>query len=249
MKKFNPLLAGVFGALCSPEGGTGGAETAAKRERQFTRVYDHEKGTVTFGSVFDKDFSLVLDINSMPIEMVRGFALQNIADYIANEGNETLKDKNVAEGERKAKSLESMREALQEVTEGKIDFRSGGTGLGGMRSTINLVAEALFQLGKTFVKNQRGETLSWTDLHGARAALKTLYNDTTPKGPFEPVKNPDGSPALDKEGKQRMRAVAKDSNLTGRMIFSAIQEVPAVKEKIAELKPQDNKSGPVVELG
>lgn len=205
----------------------------ATRERQFGRVYDHEKGTVTITCAFDPTFSHTVELDKIPAETLRGFALQNIADYIVQEANETLKDESITdETERQAASLLALKEATQEAVEGDIDFRSGA-GLGGMRSAIGALGTVLFELGKKFVVDQFGKQYEITDLHSARAAVKTLYKSTEPKGPFTPKVDDKGQPVLHtggpNKGKQMQTPVNKDSNLTGRMIFNAIMDVPEIK--------------------
>jgi hypothetical protein len=208
---------------------TNTATAKATRERQFGRVYDYEKGTVTITAAFDKDFTKTLALSAIPANVLEGFALQSIADYAVQEMNETLKDETVGdEAARRAAALKVFDEANAELTEGKIDFRTG-VGLGGMRSAIGIMGTVLFELGKSYVLNQRGEKLSFTDIHSARAAVKSLYLDTTPKGPFKDKLDDKGQPVKDKEGKVIQVPVNPDSGLTGRMIFNAIGTVPEVK--------------------
>lgn len=217
---------------------------ATKRERQFGRVYDHDKGVVTINAAFKPDYTQALEVNKIPTAMLLGFAMQNAADYVVGEGNEVLRDPNAGatvEARREA-ALAAMQEAIQEIMEGKVDFRSG-VGLGGMRSAIGALGAVLFEMGKTFVKNQRGETLAFNDLHTARKAVKDLYLDTVPKGPFKPrVDEKTGEPVMNKAGEQFMDPVAKDSNLTGRMIFNTICDIPAVKEALAAKRVVTNKN-------
>lgn len=195
---------------------TGDTPTAkAKRERQFGRVYDHTAGTARITAAFAKDFGLDVALASIPQPVLSSFALMAACDFISNEMNDALKaekDSNdqplTTEDERRAYSLIVGQEAYAELVKGELDFRSG-TGLGGMRSTIGVMAQALFDLGKKFVRNSKGETLEFSDIHGARDALKALYNDTTPQG---------------------------ERKITSRMIFNAIQADPSVAGKIAELR-------------
>lgn len=227
-------------------------ETRVRQPRQIGRVYDFDNGVVTLSAAFDKDFKLEVQASKVADPVARGFVLQSIADYIAQEVNEVMKAKrdNETDEDHRARAIAVAHEAYAELVEGKVDFRTG-MGLGGMRSVIGALGQVLFELGKTFVKNQRGETLSFTDLHSAREAVKALYQDTTPKGPFEPMLDKEGKPVLDKEGNPRQKAVNPDSHLTGRMIFNAICETAGIKEKLDAILSETKKEKPAiaVEMG
>lgn len=223
-------------------------ETRTRQPRQVGRVYDFDNSSVKLTLAFDPNFAMEVGLDKVATPIVNGFALQSVADYIAQEVNEVMKEKlqNETDEEQKARAVQVANEALAELVEGKVDFRSGA-GIGGMRSVIGALGTVLFELGKTFVKNQRGEVLSFNDVHSAREAVKALYQDTTPKGPFEPMVDKDGKPVLDKEGNQRMKALKEDSHLTGRMIFNAITERPEIKEKLAEILA-GKKEKPAIEV-
>lgn len=226
-------------------------ETRVRQPRQVGRVYDFDNGIANLTLAFDPSWKLEAALSSIASPVINGFALQSVADYIAQEVNEVMKEKreNETEEQQRERAKQVAAEAYAELVEGKVDFRTGA-GLGGMRSVIGALGQVLFDLGKKFVKNQRGETLSFTDVHSAREAVKALYQDTAPKGPFEPMTDKDGKPLLDKEGKPRQRAVNADSHLTGRMIFNAITERPEIKEKLAEiLAGKTEKPAVEVEMG
>lgn len=214
----------------------------AQRNRAFGRVYDHDAGTVKLTASFDTAFGDELSIGKLPESVIRGFALQAAADYVVGEMNDVLKDVETYpnEAERRAKALEAGREAYTELVEGKIDFRAG-VGLGGMRSAIGALGTVLFELGKTFVVNAKGEKLSFTDVHGARAAVKSLYLDTD-----EIVKpHPQGGTVKAKDGTEQPRTVT----VTSRMIFNAIQQIPEVKtalEAKRKTKPKELGVGTVL---
>lgn len=213
-------------------------ETRTRTPRQFGRMYDYEKGAAVVNSAFDKEFNLTVELGKIPENVLRGFALQSALDYIVGEANEALKEEKEGESEdeRRARALGVAQEAYNELVEGKVDFRAGA-GLGGMRSAIGALGTVLFELGKKALLNQRGERLPFTDLHGARAAAKALYLDTTPKGPFEEVKDDKGQVVKNEDGSPKLKGLAKDSWLTGRMIFNAICETPEIAEKLAAMRP------------
>lgn len=210
-------------------------QTKAQRERQFGRVYDHDQGTVKVTSAFDKNWDFTLEGAKLPDNVIRGFALQSAADYVVQEMQDVLRDTDAYPDEtvRRQKALEAGQEAYQELVEGKVDFRSG-VGLGGMRSAIGALGTVLFNLGKTFVVNAKGEKLTFNDIHSARAAVKSLYLDTD-----EVTKpHPEGGVVRDpKTGHERPRTVT----VTGRMIFNMIQNIPEVKKALEELRPPKSK--------
>lgn len=185
-------------------------ETKIKRERQFGRVYNHETGEVTITAAFDKDFKKTISLSAFPENVLRGFALQAVADYFVNEANDVLKDtkETPEESERRKAAIEVFDEVEGDLKESKIDFRTG-TGIGGARSAIGALGQALFELGKKFVMLPDGTKLEFSDLHGARGAVKTLYMATEPVG---------------------------EKKITGRMIFNAIQADETVAAKLAELR-------------
>lgn len=227
-------------------------ETRVRQPRQVGRVYDFDNGTAKLTLAFDPNFALDCSLSAIPANVVSGFALQSAADYVAGEVNEVMREKLPGETDeaQRDRARQVAQEAYAELVEGKVDFRTGG-GIGGMRSVIGALGAVLFDLGKTFVKNQRGETLSFSDVHTARDAVKALYQDTEPKGPFAPKVDAEGKPVLDKEGKQRMVAVNPDSHLTGRMIFNAICEMPTIKAKLEEALAGTKKEKPgiTVDMG
>lgn len=217
---------------------------AITRTKVFGRVYDHDVGSVTVTSAADAGFKLTFALNDVPQETLRGFALQNLADYVVGEGNDAFKDPGEGETPQEA-ATKAMQEALDDAKAGRIDFRSG-VGLGGMRSAIGALGSVLFELGYSKVKDQHGTELTFKDLHEARAAVKTLYLSTQPKGPFKQKTDDKGQPVT-KDGAPVMVPAAKDSNLTGRMIFNAIMQSPKVKDALAA-KRTAKKPSVVVEL-
>lgn len=224
------------------------SETRVRRPRSFDRNYSYAEGKATLNSTFDAGFALDLELTKVPEGTAQGFILRAVADYVVKAGNEVLRNPLEGESEdaNRARALEAVNEAYAEIVEGKVDFTSTADG-GETRSVIAALGQVLFEAGKTFVKNQRGETLSFNDLHSARAAVKALYNDTEPKGPFEPViKN--GQPEFNKDGSPKLKAVKPDSHLTGRMIFNAICETAGIKEKLEALTTK-KKPAVAVEMG
>ena len=222
-------------------------ETRTRQPRQVGRVYDFDNGVAKLTLAFDPAWALEAALSQVASPVVNGFALQSVADYIAQEVNEVMKEKreNETDEEQRERAKQVAAEAWAELVEGKVDFRTGA-GLGGMRSVIGALGQVLFEIGKTFVKNQRGETLKFSDVHSAREAVKTLYQDTEPKGPFEPMVDKEGNPLLDKEGKQRQKALAPDSHLTGRMIFNALTEHEQIKPKLDEILAGKKKEKPAI---
>jgi hypothetical protein len=185
-------------------------DTAVKRApRQFGREYDYVAGTAVITSAYDKDFKGTVSLEALPDNVKAAFILQSAANYCVEAMNEVLNDDKFegTEDERKAKALATFEEAKQELEKGELDFRTG-VGLGGMRSAIGALGTVLFDLGKTFVMNAKGEKLSFSDVHGARAAVKALYQDTEPQG---------------------------DKKVTSRMIFNVIQQSPEVKAALAKM--------------
>lgn len=187
----------------------------ASRVRMFGRTYDYDKLNVAITCAYDKEFNPVLSLSDLPEDVYKKFALQAVADYAVGEMNAVLNDEKFVgtEDERKAAALAAFDAAVKEAQEGKLDFRTG-VGLGGQRSAIGLLGTILFELGKKFVVNAKGEKLEFSDVHGARAAVKALYQDTEPQG---------------------------EKKITSRMIFNAIGELPEVKaeiEKRRKAKPK-----------
>lgn len=188
----------------------------AKRERQFGRVYDHAAGTAVLSSAFAKGYKLDVALAAIPQNVIQGFALQSLCDYVVNEANDALKDgpekkegeTPATEEEKRMYALKVLEEALGELVSGNVDFRSG-TGLGGARSAIGAVGQALFELGKKFVMQPDGTKLEFSDVNSARDAVKRLYTNTTAFGP---------------------------NKISGRMIFNAIQNDEKVKAKVDELR-------------
>lgn len=224
-------------------------ETRTRQPRQVGRVYDFDNGVAKLTLAFDPSFSLDAALSAIPATVINGFALQSVADYVAAEVNEVMKEKLPGETDeaQRERAKQVAQEAWAELVEGKVDFRTGA-GIGGMRSVIGALGAVLFEMGKTFVKNQRGETLAFSDVHSAREAVKALYQDTEPKGPFAPKLDAQNQPVLDKEGKPRMVAVNPDSHLTGRMIFNAICEMPSVKGKLEEALAGVKKDKPTIQV-
>lgn len=233
-------------AVTTPQNATAEGEAKTVRARQFGRVYDHTALTVAINAAFNKDFTSTIEAAKVPQAVRDSLALQAIADYAVTEAMDAMKDPaNVADPQGAA--IAAYEAAVDELYTGKIDFRSG-VGLGGMRSAIGALGQALFELGKTFVKDQFGNKLEFNDLHSARAAVKSLYLSTEPKGPFHPKLDDAGNPVL-KDGKPQMVATNKDSPLTGRMIFNLLQQVPEVKAKLAEIRPIKESAVSMVEMG
>lgn len=203
------------------------------RNRDFGRVYDHEAGTAEFVAAFDANYKYRIDLSKYPDNVIRGFALKAIADHIVGEANDALKDEsNGDEAARREAAKQALAEADKELLEGNIDFRAG-VGLGGMRSAIGALGSVLFELGKTFVVNAHGEKLSFSDVHGARAVVKSLYLDT------DEVTKPDPRGGKDKDGNPRTIKV------TSRQIFNAIQAMPQIKQALEAKR----KAKPVKDFG
>lgn len=190
------------------------AKQEIKRVRNFGRIYNHDAGTVDINAAFDKDYKQTVALTAFPNKVLEGFALQGVADYVVGEMNDRLNNPEEGETpeETRAAALKVGEEAIKELMDGQVDFRTG-VGLGGVRSAIGALGTVLFELGKKFVKNAKGETLSLSDIHTARDAVKKLYFDT------------DAVKVKDAQGKER--------EITGRMIFNAIAESPGVKEALA----------------
>lgn len=189
--------------------------TKASRVRSFGRTYDHTAGTAVLSANFNSGFKLDVNLASIPQPVLSSFALMAACDFISNEMNDAIKAEKDDKGnalttveEKQAYALRVGGEAYAELVKGEIDFRTG-TGLGGMRTTIGVLGQALFDLGKKFVRNAKGEELGFTTVEEARSAVKALYNDTEPQG---------------------------EKKITSRMIFNAIQANAEVAAKVAEIR-------------
>lgn len=218
---------------------TPATEPTKRNPRQFGRTYDYETGIATVSAAFDSEFKMQIALQSCAQNVLQAFVLQACTDYVVNEGNEALREvrEGESEADRRNRALGVMADAVEELKTGNLDFRTG-SGIGGMRSAIGLLGQALFDLGKRFVKDKNGNKLEFTDVHGARDAVKALYIDTQPKGPFVPVMGADGKQEKTASGEPKVKAASEASHLTGRMIFNAISESEAVKAKLIELAPK-----------
>lgn len=146
---------------------------AATRVRVFSRVYDFDKGLVTFNAADQSGKAEHFDLSTLPTPVLNAFALGAIADYLASAANSTVK-----EGGTPEQAFNALTAAFQKAADGKVDFRTGAGGEGASVGITTLVGRALSELGKTFVVAPNGTRLEFSDVKSAGDAMRQLYDMT-----------------------------------------------------------------------